>query len=204
MFYKKYLLTGLLCASMIKNGMAQGEKLSHRLSFHSINNIGLLNGTSGHAFQMETINGMQYGKWFGGLGIGIDEYRFRTIPLFIDLRKEMGKSIHRWFLFADAGLSVYWKKDSDVRTFPKDSQVKNGFSAAAGAGYSIKLNRQLNLLLSGGYSYKAMDEEGRNLDPRMFIPLPGGIWIDRVAEYGPLTSTRHSFRRWVLKVGITF
>ncbi len=204
MLYKDYLLTGLFCAAMMKNGMAQGENLSHRPSFHSINSIGLLKGASGHAFQLETINGMQYGKWFGGLGVGIDEYRLRTIPLFIDLRKEMGKGINRWFLFADAGLSVYWQKDNDVKTFPKDSQVRNGFCVAAGAGYSIKLNPQLHLLLSGGYSYKAMNEEGRNLDPRMFIPLPGGIWIDRVPLYGPLTSTRHSFRRWTLKVGISF
>ncbi len=204
MLYKEYLLLGLLCTAMVKNGMSQGENMTHHPLFHSINNIGLLKGAFGNSFQLETINGIQYGKWFGGLGIGIDEYRLRTIPLFIDLRKEIGKSVNKWFVFADAGCSVYWQRDSDVKTFLGDSHVKNGFCAAAGTGYSIKLNRQLHLLLSGGYSYKAMKEEGRNLDPRMFIPLPGGIWVDTVPLYGPLTSTQHTFHRWILKVGISF
>jgi hypothetical protein len=74
--------------------------------FHSINQLGLLEGQIGSAFQIQTINGAQYKSWFGGIGIGLDYYRFRSIPLFLDFRKDFGKKISS-FLFMQMGASIF-------------------------------------------------------------------------------------------------
>ena len=64
--------------------MAQQSK---KIKFHSINNIGLLKGQVDDVLQLQTINGIKYKSFFGGVGIGLDNYYFKTIPLFVDLRK---------------------------------------------------------------------------------------------------------------------
>jgi hypothetical protein len=204
MLHRKYLLVFFVAVALGKNSNAQ-DKGNSKTVFHSINTIGLLHGKDGYAEQLQSINGLQLKSWFAGLGIGLDEYRFRTIPLFIDIRKEFGKTAHKWFAYADVGYSFYWQKDTDVKTFPKDSKVQNGFCAETGIGYSIKLNQKLWLLFSGGYSYKTMKEEGRNVyfnpaDP----PITGGMWIDYAPAYGDITSEQYHLSRLVLKVGLSF
>ncbi len=82
------LLILAVCLSVIVS--AQQKTGTGNWQFHSINNIGLLEGQTGSAFQLQSINGMQYKSWYAGIGLGLDFYRYRTIPLFIDFRKEFG------------------------------------------------------------------------------------------------------------------
>src|ERR1700712_5956221 len=93
------LLTGLVFFAHAQ------KKSTTPWNFHSINNIGLLEGQTGSSFQIQTVNGAQYKSWFAGIGLGLDYYRYRTVPLFLDLRKEFGKSSNRLFLYADMGVS---------------------------------------------------------------------------------------------------
>ncbi len=142
------------------NSSAQQKGITQPLQFHSINIIGLLEGQAGSAFQLQTINGAQYKSWFAGAGVGLDYYRYRTIPLFFDLRKEFGTSGNKFFVYADAGINFYWKRDKDAKQFYSDDRFKNGFYWEVGAGYKVKLNQKISLLLGGGYSFKKITEEG--------------------------------------------
>src|ERR1700693_3532063 len=79
--------------------------------YHSINSVGLLEGETGSAFQLQTINGVNYKSWFAGAGLGLDFYRLRTIPLFADFRKEFGKSSNKIFVYSDVGINFSWVTD---------------------------------------------------------------------------------------------
>ena len=80
------------------NCFAQQNKTS-KIRFQSVINIGLLEGEKGSAFQLQTINGIKYKSWFVGAGVGLDYYRYRTIPLFAELRKEFLKSANKIFVY---------------------------------------------------------------------------------------------------------
>jgi hypothetical protein len=192
---RKYLMIILMMAFAATNCFAQKKDAARPWQFHSINNIGLIEGQKGSAFQLQTINGAQYKSWFAGVGIGLDYYRFRTIPLFADFRKEFGKTKNKFFVYADAGIDFYWKKDKDAKQFPVDDKFKNGFYCETGIGYKLKINQKIALLFSGGYSYKKITEEGGNyyFDP----PIgPNSTY--------PVQKINYNLNRLVLKIGIEF
>jgi hypothetical protein len=193
MFTIKNTIVACMLVFCSANSFAQQKNIHSALQFHSINNIGLLEGESGSAFQLQTINGFQYKSWFGGFGLGLDFYKLRTIPLFIDLRKEFGKTSNKFFLFADAGINFYWEKDSDFKQFQMNDTFKNGIYGEAGAGYKLKLTRKFSVAFSGGYSYKKLIEEGSYGFVNPFgpeSPQPGKI--------------NYNLNRLVLKAGIVF
>jgi hypothetical protein len=179
------------------NVSAQQKNSAPLLQFHSINNIGLLEGQAGSAFQLQTINGAQYKSWFGGAGIGLDYYKYRTIPLFFDLRKEFGKSHNKFFVYGDAGIDFYWKRDNDAKQFYYDDKFKNGFYGEAGAGYKLKISQKLSFVFSAGYSYKKMTEEG---DYYYMGPTPN-IYPQFPSESEKIN---YHLNRLVLKAGIEF
>ena len=73
-----FLLVQLIC-------VAQKTKPK----FASINQFGIAWGASDDALQLQTVNGAVYKTFFTGLGIGLDYYWERTVPVFIDLRKDV-------------------------------------------------------------------------------------------------------------------
>src|SRR5687768_15390308 len=91
----------------------KNEKKGCSCSFQSLLNIGLLEGQESSEFQIQTINGIQYKGWFAGIGAGVDYYRFRSIPLFLDIRKNILNKNFTPFIYADAGIHFPWKKDNE-------------------------------------------------------------------------------------------
>jgi hypothetical protein len=173
---------------------AQQKTAGGIIKFHSFNTIGLMEGQAGSAFQLQAVNGLQYKSWFYGIGVGLDYYRLRTIPLFADVRKEFGKTDNKFFVYADAGANFYWKRDKDVKQFYIDDKFKNGFYGEAGLGYKLNLNRKLRLAFSAGYSYKKLTEEGYN------------FWNDPGfpnAPY-PIEKINYNLNRLAFKIGIEF
>jgi hypothetical protein len=155
----KCLLISLITIVGFINCFAQ-QNAANKFQFHSINSIGLMEGETGSVFQLQTINGFQKKSWFAGVGVGLDYYRLRSIPLFVDLRKEFGKKEDKFFVYADGGINFYWKEDKDAKQFYIDDKFRNGFYAETGFGYKFRLNKKLFLNLSAGYSYKKLTEEG--------------------------------------------
>ena len=148
------------CFALCLSGMvsAQQKTITCTWQFHSINNIGLLEGQTGSAFQLQSINGMQYKSWYGGIGLGLDFYRYRTIPLFIDFRKEFGSSVNKFFAYADGGVNFCWLTDNEKNTYLTDDHFDTGFYTDLGLGYKIGMGRTNHLLLSIGYSLKKLKE----------------------------------------------
>jgi hypothetical protein len=153
----------LLLTLMASSSSAQQNNVAKTSQFHSINNIGFLEGQTGSAFQLQTINGVQYKSWFGGVGLGLDYYRFRTVPLFFDLRKEFGKSTNKLFLYSDLGVNFSWVTDKEKTNYVVDDKFGNGLFAEAGLGYKAGIGKNHGLLISVGYSYKKLRETYNSL-----------------------------------------
>ena len=178
---------------------SQSKKNLNKWEFNSINNVGLLEGQVGSALQLQTINGVKYKSWFGGLGIGLDYYRYRSVPLFMDIRKEFGKRQPHLFTYADAGTNYYWKRDKDPKQFYANDKFKNGSYAELGAGYKLKISGNAQFSMSLGYSYKKLAEEGQygfyTYNPLYPLIEPAQLPYNRID---------YNLNRLVIKMGIEF
>lgn len=170
---------------------------AHRWQFHSVNQVGLLYGENGSAFQMQTINGVQYRSWFAGVGVGIDEYRFRSIPLFVDIRKEFELGPGYLFAYGGIGINFMWLTDKQKNdyhlTYYPNAHFSNGLYYDAGIGYKVKLNNKIAFFVSPGFSHK--DTEEKNPAP----PCPVGSTCY-------LTPDKYNFElnRLSVNIGIIF
>jgi hypothetical protein len=166
------------------------KKKSCGCSFSSINQIGLLAGEKNEAFQLQTVNGLQYRTWMVGAGVGIDNYRFRSIPLFLQVRKEFNLKSNVLFIYNDIGLNYPWLK-SDQKTFSGEGDFHHGVYYDGGLGYKVPLKRQA-LVFSGGFSLKEFKENRSNT---LLCPFVGPC-LEQKDVYS------YSLKRLSFKVGI--
>ena len=54
----------------------------NKIHFRSINSFGLIGGESQVSTAYQTVNGIRFSNWFSGVGVGIDNYQYKTLPLF--------------------------------------------------------------------------------------------------------------------------
>lgn len=140
--------------------------------FHSQNFVGLLEGKSGTAYQLQTINGFQKKSWFAGAGLGLDDYFFRSVPLFVHVSKYMPFQ-NGLFVSAGGGLNFPWVEKELI---PRDAvsvkyPVSNFWETSL--GYKIKLSSLGNgILFSAGYSFKHVKETFEKANPCLIPPCP--------------------------------
>jgi len=146
------------CGALFAQEKPKDSKKDCGCSFSSVNNVGMLEGSAGSAFHVQTINGMRFNKWFAGVGLGIDKYKFRTVPLFLDVRRDLLNKINTPFLYADIGASFPWVTDKEENVWGRESDYKTGLYYDAGVGYKLIIGRGRGLLFSGGFSMKHVRE----------------------------------------------
>ncbi len=147
--------------------------------------LGLVNGGSGaHGF-LHTSHGIGRGNWTLQLGTGIDYYRFRTIPVFLDLKKQFGKKSTRVFGMVSGGLSLEWIEAKPYQHNPissfwlprTDSRFYNGYTARVGAGVIFKAEKKTNFAVSAGWSLKTLTEKYEEWNM-----MPGPMPPDMIAK----------------------
>jgi hypothetical protein len=106
-FMKQILFTAIIFLAFGNCANAQKK----RLKFSSINQVGILKGSSDQTYQFQTINGVKYQTWFAGVGVGLEEYYLKTIPLFVDVRKSLFLDKASPFVYANLGASFPIDKD---------------------------------------------------------------------------------------------
>jgi hypothetical protein len=132
---------------------AQRNTHAHRWKFNSINEVGLLQGESHAAASLLSVNGFRYGNFFGGVGTGIDYYRYRSIPLFGECRQYFGKSPNQFYIYGNAGINYVWEERTTSLYGGKET-YHPGFFGGAGIGYKAGLKNGMGIVLSAGYTYK--------------------------------------------------
>lgn len=153
---KKLFFAFVLIYSSIQQGLFAQTPTRHKPVFHSINAMGLQNGSSGSSFSLQSIGSVSVRHSFAGIGVGLDLYKLRSVPLFVDLRQELGGKKRNLFLYGDAGYNLPWLTDEEKseQQFNR-SHFKGSWYYDAGLGYQFRFHADA-LLFSAGYSYKEL------------------------------------------------
>lgn len=185
---KTYLITSV-CLMLYINNWAQKKPV-----FHSINQFGVTTGSSGESFSVQTINGIKYKQYSAGVGIGLDWYSTRTVPIFIDVRREFGQQAHKPFVYANLGASRAWWKGNISEN--STSKIENHTRACweAGAGYNIHLKNKTALVLSVGYSFKQVSYS------QPYVNTFNNTWL----PYTSLNRYDYYYKRIAIRAGISF
>jgi hypothetical protein len=186
---KKGFITGLLIL-FICAAHSQNSKL-HKISFSSINQVGVVTGADRDAPIIQTINGLSYKSWSAGIGIGIDTYSERSVPLFFDARKSFGKGDNKPFAYADAGVNFGWLNfiQREEQSFPEYDQPLMYYDA--GIGWNIPIGSKTGFIISAGYSIKQLGGERV-----AYGPMIGG----QLHEYKE--KFENTYRRIIIKFGV--
>ncbi len=149
---KKLSIIALCFCSIM--ALAQSKQ---KIKFSNITNLGLLNGSSQNAFTLQTINGIKLDKWRFGVGVGVDNYGTKSIPVFVDVRKSFGNKQWQPLVYADAGINytLRWGNfaNDNSNNFSK-IDLKNTFYGELGVGLSRNMSKKTSLNITAGFSYK--------------------------------------------------
>ncbi len=159
---KKYIWMVVLGAGICSQSLAQQNKKKYR--FSSINNFLVFAGNSTIAGGFQSVNGLKKENWFAGLGLGLDYYLYRTMPVFIDVRRVFGTKPNKMFVYADAGINIpllqeEYKMQPDGWDPNRDNKYYTGFFSDLGIGFSIDMKKGKALLFSLGHSVKTFKED---------------------------------------------
>lgn len=188
---KKYFLIPMffLCLQFIGNAQ-KGIKPK----FTSINQVAITWGATGDALQLQSINGLAYKTFSTGLGVGLDYYWERTVPVFIDIRKNIFSKKQTPFVYADLGINMPWVKANKENTWYK-SEYDQGIYYDLGLGYRVPINKKLFANMSFGYTQKKFRETRTN----EIIFFDSSPYNRNNAEH-----YNYTLRRFSLKAGLSF
>lgn len=164
-----------------------------KIKFHSINQFAMVGGESQMNSAFQTVNGITFSNWFSGIGIGVDNYRYKTLPLFMDGRWFFDED-KNGFIYGDIGYDFPVKNKPGKEISYYDSyHFTGGVYTDIGIGYKAPLYKKTSLLFSLGYSYKELQTKiGVNI-----CPFIGPCYVD-YSKYD------FSFGRMILKAGLLF
>ena len=188
----KHIITLILFCLFSEASYSQAMK-TNKVKFTSINQVGLLNGDAGADYDIRTINGISIGKWSIGAGVGIDDYINRSIPLFLDVRRDLGKRNNTPFVYASGGVNYTWLNHVQKEQKGLPYSTTPGGYADAGVGLKMKTKGSVAVILSAGFSYKQSLE---TVTPQVWWIWPSPVMEDQTERLNS------QFRRVVIRLGI--
>jgi hypothetical protein len=163
-----------------------------KISLHSITQAGAIIGEKDDFdLSLQVINGVSFKNWFAGIGAGVDDYEYRSIPLFLDVRRNFERKQTNFFVYADGGISFPWAHKEEKQF--SNYVFKRGLYADAGIGYSFKIGKANALMVSGGYSVKKLKKGKTD-----FYFMNGQTIFEKPNLY------YYEFKRILFKVGFQF
>jgi len=152
----KHILTGLFCLLCVTPCYSQ-----HPWRFRSDSYVGLSIGQMGSYGQGQTAGGLSRGPWFVGLGAGLDYYRYRNVPLFLSVTRDLLTDKRSGlFLILDGGVDLPWYKTKPYAYQDMSSSFSAGPYWATGLGYRWRFSETSRkaLLFSATYGMKKLTE----------------------------------------------
>lgn len=182
----------LLFNAAIAQEAPKAEQKSCSCAFSSIVQGGIMAGEKSNSAVLQTINGLRYKRWFAGIGVGLDFYHTRGIPLFLDIRRNILKGVHSPFVYADGGIHFAWEREKEKYPYRKN-EFDNSVYLDMGLGYKWSFTTEAALLLSVGYSYKEIRQGVYYPVNCLYPPCPESAnWYE------------NSLNRISLKMGLQF
>ena len=190
----RQLLLFSLGVLFLSSVFSQEGAPKEKIHFQAIIQGGILAGSSDHSGQLQAIHGIRYKTWSAGIGAGIDYYYERSVPLFLQLRKNIFPKPLTPFVYADGGLNFPWLKDGVAKVGGIVERTKRGPYYEAGIGYEVPIFKSSRFLFSAGYSYKEL-EQVVNVMPWF------SVWPPPASAF---ETFNYSLSRIAVKTGIRF
>lgn len=141
---------------------ASAQKKSTKGSLIVNAQVALLNGDDKTDGQIIVTSGYSYKNWVFGAGTGFDYYKYRTVPVFADVRKYFGTGSRKFFLYGNMGIDVPWPTSDQKRSNgwwgATESRFKNGLYSDVGFGYTLFNSKNRGIFVAAGYSTKMLTE----------------------------------------------
>ena len=178
-------------AVMLAGFLLGGSGLRAQWHFRSVNTVQVLQGKQVVSAAVHSVNGWGRGRFFAGLGTGLDAYRQTTLPVFLEGRMRMAGTRTQLEGWLNGGLHFPIKKDGLV--FPDDGPLQPGWLQAGGLDYLVPLNK-LQALIGLGYSRKSFAQQ---IAEQVWNPASSRLeTVQRKNTY--------SFSRISLRLGLVF
>jgi hypothetical protein len=166
-----------LIIAVLFPAISLSQESSSKSHLNTIASVGLAVGESTAKPLYQLSAGLAYDRYFAGIGAGIDQYNFNSVPLFADWRMNFGKA-RQVFLYTNCGYNFTYNNDGSNSPFFKTTdRFYGGFYMDAGIGYRIRLNSLHRLLLSAGYSQKNVNNKVGYTYPCTVPPCLEEIYI---------------------------
>lgn len=146
-------------------------KAQSKWKFGSQNYAGLLEGQSGSALQLHSVNGFRNKTWFAGLGTGIDYYFQRSVPLYVSVSKFLPPGKLPFYFSGDAGINIPWVRN-DLYYIQDPGSFSSSLYWAGGLGYRLSRKKEEGFLLHFGYSFKHLIQRSTYTAPCLVPPCP--------------------------------
>jgi len=132
----------------------------NKVEFSSAFKADLLNGEADKAgTELQFVGGVAYKSWFSGIGAGIDYYSgFKSIPVFIEIGKDLKSKKNTPFVNADIGYNWPLINKDYKLNYGLNYKFQGGLYYELSFGYKFVLTKSLSMALSAGYSYKNFKE----------------------------------------------
>ena len=170
-------------------------QLFKRIAFNSYNAVGLIIGQSKNSMSLETVNGFTLRKWFAGAGIAYDAYRYKTVPVFIDI-KYLFVNKKNWFVQTDAGYNIPATAKSAEDKLLYSVQYNGGIFLQSGVGYLFLQKKNYNAYCSITAGLKKLSRKTGYLVPDDFPPHN-----EMIVQYNRY---EYAFKTISIKAGIQF
>lgn len=139
---------------------------SQKKEFYLAPQIGLLNGNNHISETVGLTVGVANRNWVYGIGTSIDYYKFRSVPVYTEVKKMFGDKKTTPFLYADAGINIscVLSDQHQFNYYPigggpvVTTNFTDGHFVEAGTGVNIKNKKGKGFFLSLGYSSKTLKE----------------------------------------------
>lgn len=149
----KMMFLMVLVVFITMNANAQASK---KLKPRANAAMGIMGGENeyGPAYQIGA--GLALDRFYLGAGGGYDGHKFKSYPIFGDLRMDIGKR-RLIFGYVNAGYNFSKKIKEDPFWGPETYSSQNGgFYFDGGAGFRIPIFKNQNIIVSAGYSQKKL------------------------------------------------
>ena len=163
---------------------------SSKPRFSVVSSVGIINGSSETSISIQSVAGFSCNQSFAGIGLGVDHYMFRTIPLFAEIRQDFGKKSRKLFLYADGGYNFNWLTEQS--SFG-DYDHKGGSYYESGFGFKSVFKNEGALLVSFGYNNKQVRKELKFTGCPFSVPC-----------LNPADKYSYKMTRFIFRVGYQF
>lgn len=189
---RKKLLTLTAFSFFIITSFAQKKSLP----FEGAVQVGILEGEQGGSLQFGAMAGVKLNKWVTSVGGGLDYYGVRSIPVYLNLQRNLYASGKTPFVFAGAGYHFPWLPKNTKETWSwwgGDIQTDGGLYYHAGIGYQLPALKKAALFFAASISSKHYQEEISN--PVFCVMEPCPEYKEKLA---------YRFRRLSMTMGLRF